>query len=134
MKEDSYIPRDYIEGDERLIIYRRLVDTRDLEKLSEIKAELIDRFGELPKEVVSLLRYLEIKILAKDLKIEEIVEKDEEYFLKFNNDYVNFEKLMKLIEEKKARYSQKEGELYYFEDILKFLYWYKGDDDLNEKV
>lgn len=134
LKEDSYIPRDYIEGDERLIIYRRLVDTRDLEKLSEIKAELIDRFGELPKEVVSLLRYLEIKILAKDLKIEEIVEKDEEYFLKFNNDYVNFEKLMKLIEEKKARYSQKEGGLYYFEDILKFLYWYKGDDDLNEKV
>ena len=133
LKEDSYIPRDYIEGDERLIIYRRLVDTRDLEKLSEIKAELIDRFGELPKEVVSLLRYLEIKILAKDLKIEEIVEKDEEYFLKFN-DYVNFEKLMKLIEEKKARYSQKEGGLYYFEDILKFLYWYKGDDDLNEKV
>jgi hypothetical protein len=41
---------------------------------------------------------------------------------------------MKLIEEKKARYSQKEGGLYYFEDILKFLYWYKGDDDLNEKV
>ncbi|MEG0645426.1 MAG: TRCF domain-containing protein, partial [Cetobacterium sp.] len=124
----------YIEGDERLIIYRRLVDTRDLEKLSEIKVELIDRFGELPKEVVSLLRYLEIKILAKDLKIEEIVEKDGEYFLKFNNDYVNFEKLMKLIEEKKARYSQKENGLYYFEDILKFLYWYKGDDGYNEKV
>ena len=134
LQEDSYIPKDYIEGDERLIIYRRLVDTRDLEKLYEIKDELIDRFGELPEEVINLLRYLEIKILAKELKIQEIVQKDSEYFLKFDNDYINFEKIMNLIEEKKARYSQKDGGLYYFEDILKFLYWYKGDDDLNEKV
>ena len=134
LQEDSYIPKDYIEGDERLIIYRRLVDTRDLEKIYEIKEELIDRFGELPREVINLLRYLEIKILAKELKIQEIVQKDSEYFLKFDNDYINFEKIMNLIEKKKARYSQKDSGLYYFEDILKFLYWYKGDDDLNEKV
>lgn len=134
LKEDSYIPKDYIEGDERLIIYRRLVDTRELDRLYEIKEELVDRFGELPKEVISLLRYLEIKILAKELKIEEIVEKEGEYFLKFNNEHVNFDKLMKLIGDKKARYSQKEGGLYYFEDILNFLYWYKGDGELNEKV
>ena len=134
LNDDSYIPKDYIEGDERLIIYRRLVDTRDLEKLYEIKEELIDRFGELPKEVINLLRYLEIKILAKELRIEEIVQKENEYFLKFNNEHINFEKIMELIGEKKARYSQKEEGLYYFEDILKFLYWYKGDDGLNEKV
>ncbi|MDX8336789.1 DEAD/DEAH box helicase [Candidatus Cetobacterium colombiensis] len=134
LTEDSYIPKDYIEGDERLIIYRRLVDTRNLDDLNEIGNEIKDRFGELPKEVLSLLRYLEVKILAKELKIKEIVEKNNEYFLKFDNENVNFEKLMSLIEEKKARYSPKEDGLYYFEDILKFLYWYKGEEVLDGKI
>ena len=72
--------------------------------------------------------------MAKKIKIKEIVEKNNEYFLKFDNENVNFEKLMSLIEEKKARYSPKEDGLYYFEDILKFLYWYKGEEVLNGKI
>ncbi|MGL4971012.1 MAG: transcription-repair coupling factor [Cetobacterium sp.] len=128
LNEEAYLPKDYIEGDERLVIYRRLVDIKSLDDLKEIQIELKDRFGELPKEVFNLLKYLEIKILAKELKIKEIQKVDEEILYKFDNNFVNFEKLMKLIEKKEARYSQKDGGLYSQKDILEFLYWYRGDE------
>ena len=129
LNEESYLPKDYIEGDERLVIYRRLVDIRNLDDLKEIKLELKDRFGDEPEEVLNLLKYLEIKLLAKELKIKEIQKNDNEVFYKFDNNFVNFEKLMKLIEEKEARYSQKDGGLYSNKDILEFLYWYRGDEE-----
>lgn len=129
LNEESYLPKDYIEGDERLVIYRRLVDIRNLDDLKEIKLELKDRFGDEPEEVLNLLKYLEIKLLAKELKIKEIQKNDNEVFYKFDNNFVNFEKLMKLIEEKEARYSQKDGGLYSNKDILEFLYWYRGAEE-----
>ncbi|MEG2437138.1 MAG: transcription-repair coupling factor [Cetobacterium sp.] len=128
LEEDSYLPKDYIEGDERLVVYRRLVDIKKIEDLKEIELEMKDRFGDLPKEAKNLLNYLEIKILAKKLKIIEILKTNSEIFIKFNNEYIQFEKIMKLIEVKKARYSSKENGIFYKGEILEFLKWYEGDD------
>ncbi|MEG3014037.1 MAG: transcription-repair coupling factor [Cetobacterium sp.] len=128
LEEGSYLPKDYIEGDERLVVYRRLVDIKKIEDLKEIELEMKDRFGDLPKEAKNLLNYLEIKILAKKLKIIEILKTNSEIFIKFNNEYIQFEKIMKLIEVKKARYSSKENGIFYKGEILEFLKWYEGDD------
>ncbi|MEG2960729.1 MAG: transcription-repair coupling factor [Cetobacterium sp.] len=128
LEEDSYLPKDYIEGDERLVVYRRLVDIKKIEDLKEIELEMKDRFGDLPKEAKNLLNYLEIKILAKKLKIIEILKTNSEIFIKFDNEYIQFEKIMKLIEVKKARYSSKENGIFYKGEILEFLKWYEGDD------
>lgn len=128
LEEDSYLPKDYIEGDERLVIYRRLVDIKKLEDLKEIELEIKDRFGNLPKEAKNLLDYLEIKILAKKLKIIEILKTNSEIFIKFDNEYIQFEKIMKLIELKRARYSSKDNGIFYKGEILEFLRWYEGDD------
>ncbi|MEG0816482.1 transcription-repair coupling factor, partial [Cetobacterium sp.] len=95
LEEDSYLPKDYIEGDERLVVYRRLVDIKKIEDLKEIELEMKDRFGDLPKEAKNLLNYLEIKILAKKLKIIEILKTNSEIFIKFDNEYIQFEKIMK---------------------------------------
>ena len=134
LNEEAYLPKTYIEGDERLIIYRRLVDIKSLDELKNIQIELKDRFGDIPKEVLNLLKYLEIKILAKELKIKEIQKIGEEILYKFDNSFVNFEKLMKIIELKEARYSQKDSGLYSNKNILEFLYWYKGEEEKNEKI
>ncbi|MEG1182698.1 transcription-repair coupling factor, partial [Cetobacterium sp.] len=126
LEEDSYLPKDYIEGDERLVVYRRLVDIKKIEDLKEIELEMKDRFGDLPKEAKNLLNYLEIKILAKKLKIIEILKTNSEIFIKFDNEYIQFEKIMKLIELKKARYSSKDNGIFYKGEILEFLKWYEG--------
>ncbi|MEG0300445.1 transcription-repair coupling factor [Cetobacterium sp.] len=128
LEEDSYLPKDYIEGNERLVIYRRLVDIKKIEDLKEIELEIKDRFGDLPKEAKNLLDYLEIKILAKKLKIIEILKTNSEIFIKFDNEYIQFEKIMKLIELKKARYSSKDNGIFYKGEILEFLKWYEGED------
>ncbi|MGL5001267.1 MAG: DEAD/DEAH box helicase [Cetobacterium sp.] len=134
LKEEAFIPKDYIEGDERLLVYRRLVNIQEQSILKDTKEELIDRFGLLPKSVFNLFRYLEVKLLSKELKIKEIDKKNNEYFYKFDNDFVNFKKLLELIDRKEAKYSQKDGGLYSEKDVLEFLYWYKEEGELNGKI
>ncbi|HUL43889.1 MAG TPA: transcription-repair coupling factor [Bacteroidota bacterium] len=62
---DALIPDIYIESDsERLDIYRRLYRVSTEEELLEIRAELIDRFGEFPEEVDHLLSLVSLRLLA----------------------------------------------------------------------
>ncbi|MGL4977766.1 MAG: DEAD/DEAH box helicase [Cetobacterium sp.] len=128
LKEEAYISKDYIENDERLVIYRRLINIKNVISLKDLKIEIADRFGFLPKETNNLFKYLEVKLLAEELKIKEIKKLNDEYFYKFDNKYVNFEKLMKIINKKEARYSQKDDGIYSNKDILDFLNWYKEEE------
>ncbi|MGL5985180.1 MAG: DEAD/DEAH box helicase, partial [Cetobacterium sp.] len=118
LKEEAYISKDYIENNERLVIYRRLINIKNATSLKELKIEIADRFGFLPRETNNLFKYLEVKLLAEELKIKEIKKLNDEYFYKFDNKYVNFEKLMKIINKKEARYSQKDDGIYSNKDIL----------------
>ncbi len=62
---EAYLPRTYV-PDMRLKIdlYRRLARVTDLEHLSEIAAELVDRFGPRPPEVEHMLALSELRLLA----------------------------------------------------------------------
>ena len=126
---EAYIPKEYIIGSERLVIYRRLLDIKTEINLSEIKEEVKDRFGEIPKPLLNLFVYLTLKIKAKTLNIVQIKEEEDETFIKFNTNYINMEKIMKLIEEKKARYSQKENGLYFSGSALEFLKEYERGEE-----
>lgn len=62
----AYIPTTFIEETAlRIQLYRRLADIATLDELIEIQAELIDRFGALPKALEGLLFQLEVKLLAE---------------------------------------------------------------------
>ena len=127
--EEAFIPKSYIEGDERLVIYRRVVEIRDEIELKELENEMKDRFGSIPKEFKNLIKYLKIKILARRLYILEIRKDKEEIFIKFDNKYIKFEKLKELIEKKKIRYSSKEDGIYINNNnILEFLKWYEKEE------
>lgn len=67
---DAYLPREYIniEGD-RVDIYSRLVETRDLKRINDIRNEIRDRFGMLPPETENLLNYISMKIITQNLGI-----------------------------------------------------------------
>jgi transcription-repair coupling factor (superfamily II helicase) len=62
---EAVIPDIYIESDsERLDLYRRLYQMRDLPAIADMRVELQDRFGEYPPEVEYLFKTVEIKIAA----------------------------------------------------------------------
>lgn len=129
LKSDSSIPQNYIEGDERLIIYRRLVDMKSIEEVEKLDEELEDRFGKIPEETKNILRFVKIKLMAKRYKIAEIIEKDlNNYLIKFDSENVNIERVMELIGEGKAKYLQATKSLEYKDDIFKFFNEYGGEE------
>lgn len=70
---NALIPKDYIENDtERLNIYRKLYESATEEELKEIRAELIDRFGEFLEDVENLFELVRLKIKATNLGLEKI--------------------------------------------------------------
>ena len=66
---ESYVPGERL----RLDLYRRLADVADRAAVESIREELVDRFGELPREATALLRVAELRAFAKSLGIREVV-------------------------------------------------------------
>jgi transcription-repair coupling factor (superfamily II helicase) len=67
------IPETYIADlDVRMGLYRRLAHVEDAAELDGLVAEMIDRFGPLPKEVEALTRIMGIKLASLKARIERI--------------------------------------------------------------
>lgn len=66
---EAYLPSDYIEDEQQKIeMYKRIRQLEDDDEVSEIQADLIDRFGEYPPAVDQLLTIGQLK-LAADLAL-----------------------------------------------------------------
>jgi len=94
---EAYIPDYYIEQDsERFDFYRRLYKCENMEDLYMIKTELLDRFGQYPKEVENLLKAVEIKIIGSQIGLEKIILDHSNVVLCIppveNSYYCNFDK------------------------------------------
>ncbi len=61
----AFLPTEYVpELRHRIDIYRRLSRVVDVRELDDIRDELVDRFGRIPKSVEMLMRVAELKIDA----------------------------------------------------------------------
>jgi transcription-repair coupling factor (superfamily II helicase) len=61
----SYFSEEYIPDiDQRLLLYKRLAGAGDLRELSDIKDEMIDRYGDVPEEAQNILLKIMLKIMA----------------------------------------------------------------------
>ena len=61
----SGFPDDYIESvEQRLTLYRRLSRLTELGDISDMKKELLDRYGRLPKEAENMLLKIMLRIFA----------------------------------------------------------------------
>ncbi|WP_143463450.1 transcription-repair coupling factor [Levilactobacillus enshiensis] len=66
---EAYLPSDYIEDEQQKIeMYKRIRQLESDDEVSEIQADLIDRFGEYPDAVSQLLTIGQLK-LAADLAL-----------------------------------------------------------------
>ena len=71
------LPDSYVNStEERLSLYQKLAEIPTKEELQKFENELVDRFGNLPKEAVNLLKSVELKWLAAEIGFDKIVMKN----------------------------------------------------------
>ncbi len=70
---DAFIPESYIMNEyQKLDIYKRIAAIESVDESEEMRSELMDRFGEIPRSVENLLRISLIRMYAHDLYITEM--------------------------------------------------------------
>ncbi|MDE4096425.1 transcription-repair coupling factor [Phaeobacter gallaeciensis] len=134
------IPEDYVPDlDVRLGLYRRLSGLTTKVELEGFAAELIDRFGKLPKEVNTLMLVVRIKAMCKRAGIAKLDAGPKGATLQFHNDkFASPQGLVEFIEDQKGLAKVKDNKIVVRRD------WKKDSDkikgafaiarDLAEKV
>lgn len=80
-------PDDYVNNiSERLSLYTELNSIKEEESLLKFESELVDRFGELPTQVVDLLNSVRIKLIANSIGLEKVVMKQNRFIGYFVSD------------------------------------------------
>ena len=78
------IPDRYIENDElKLSIYKKIAGVDSEESQSEMIDEMIDRFGEMPRETMNLIYVSRIRSLCEEVSVLRIYEKDKKVYFVF---------------------------------------------------
>ena len=78
MDVDAFIPPTYIVNEfQKLDIYKRIAGIENQVECDDMKEELLDRFGNIPKSVDNLLRIALIRVGAHKLYISELQGKNE---------------------------------------------------------
>ena len=84
---DAFIPPSYIVNEvQKLDIYKRIAGIENEKERDDMKDELLDRFGEIPKSVDNLLRIALIRVSAHGLFMTEIKGKNERITFTFRPD------------------------------------------------
>ncbi len=83
----AFIPEDYITDPlQRLSTYKRLSRCENLDEIQAIRLELEDRYGPLPPPASQLLQVIQLKGMAKILKMSKIEERGENIRFSFETD------------------------------------------------
>lgn len=73
---DAYFPTTYIESAyERTALYKRLLDVESTVELKSIRNEIVDRFGQYPREVNNLFLLSQLRLQAQTVGATEVVQK-----------------------------------------------------------
>ncbi|MCC6238986.1 MAG: transcription-repair coupling factor [Phycisphaerales bacterium] len=82
----AFIPKTYIAADrQRMDVYRRLTRCGNLEMLQNLSNDLVDAFGEIPRQVMVLITLTELRLLAGVYGIESIIKKEPDCVLTVHN-------------------------------------------------
>jgi transcription-repair coupling factor (superfamily II helicase) len=94
----AYLSGYYVQDENsRIDIYKRLSSCENFKDLEQIKEELLDRFGELPRETKNLFLLIRIKILCSGKNIKKVSLLENELELSFiKNRYPTKKSIKKL--------------------------------------
>ncbi len=107
------IPEDFVPDlDVRLGLYRRLSELTTKVELEGFAAELIDRFGTLPREVNTLMLVIRIKAMCKRAGIAKLDAGPKGATIQFHNDkFASPEGLVKFIEDQRGLAKVKDNKI-----------------------
>jgi len=108
----AIIPADYIADVEtRLQLYKRIANTDTTSQLSELKSEMVDRFGILPQEVENLLQVTRLRHRVSRLGIVKIQATSKQIRLVFGKQPdIDVQSLMALIQSEPESYKLLRGD------------------------
>jgi transcription-repair coupling factor (superfamily II helicase) len=108
---DIKIPENYISDErQRLRMYKRISSLKNREGVTDMEAELTDRYGPLPAPVKQLLNYAVVKSRAEQLLIQSVERKGNELRMRFHEQTpVNTDKLMQMVSAKRGFALQPDG-------------------------
>jgi transcription-repair coupling factor (superfamily II helicase) len=70
LRVPAFVPEDYVtDPNQRLILYKKLVQSDSEDDVSDIMEEVVDRFGPLPPAVSYLLDIMRLRVHLKEMLI-----------------------------------------------------------------
>lgn len=105
LEYSGYIPDSYIEITQtKMEVYKKIASISTLEELDRVYAELSDRFGPIPVEVMSLLSLADIRIICRKLSIASLRERAGRVEIEFSRvSKVSVDRLLRLMKESAGR-------------------------------
>ncbi|MBV8206682.1 MAG: transcription-repair coupling factor, partial [Acidobacteria bacterium] len=110
------IPNEYIpEENQRLRMYKRVAGATTDQQVADVRAEMVDRYGELPAPVETLFRYAGLKLVAQRLGVASVDRKRDQIAIKFTEAApVEPERLARFV-------SSERGAMFTPAGVLKFM-------------
>ncbi len=108
---DAYIPEDYItDGKQKVDIYKKIAVAGTVQVVTDITAEIIDRFGTPPRPVANLLDIAKLKALARELGFSSITKERVEVVGKLHVGLgVDYEKILLILQKYKSQFRYQPG-------------------------
>ncbi|MDQ2086522.1 transcription-repair coupling factor [Herbivorax sp. ANBcel31] len=99
-KVNAYIDSSYINNENQKIeMYKKIASINDQKDVFDVRDELIDRYGKIPKAVDALIQIAYLKVLAKECGFLSLQEKDDYIILQFMEDkHIDIDIIGKLME------------------------------------
>ena len=113
------IPAEYIpEENQRLRMYKRVAGVERESQLHDVRAELIDRYGEPPVAVRNLLDYADLKLLAVRVGVNAIERKRDQVSIKFRQTAtVDPERLARFVASQRGTQFSPDGTLKFTQKV-----------------
>ncbi len=87
LRMPAYIPERYIEDEVlKLQMYKKIATIRSWDDEDEILDELLDRFGDVPRSAVNLVKISHLRYLAGDLSVTRVYEQNGKLVFQFAKD------------------------------------------------
>ncbi len=102
---NAYLPASYVpSARDKMQLYKAIAACRKEEEVTEVADDIIDRYGEPPQEVVSLLEVARLKALAREVGIAGLTQKGQQVILTLVPDmYLTPEEVIALIRSSQRR-------------------------------
>ena len=105
----SYIPEEYIsDSSQKIEMYQDIALCKNEEDIQNVIDEMIDRFGNMPREIENLIEIARIKILCKKLKISKVQSKKDSILFIFEDSNLNID-ILELVQKYKNRINFTQG-------------------------